>query len=479
MNQSVLFSANHQKKLQNNMKNSYRDFIEDIRSDFERGFETDAVSPEFLEQLDDIIHDETFDQYSPLKFYWLNLVDNLVYVIQMHEELLSAEEATDDELEELGAVEDELFSFWNDSELAEQFMSLLDNNKAILEASDHLVPLLENQIIAFYVLHINQFHQEFDDALVYQSVPELGEGELGLYLGDKHKSVSIKIKPETYPAVPLLMIDHDEAKLVYEGPNKEIAVSMNAVKPSIKKDDLELFILPQCIEGQKQCDSFVKNISKALDRIKKYAPHLFTTFKSFTHTIVPVNEEGIVSYSMQSLPGYSSINLFNRDQIDLLDDLLHENGHHYLNTILNYEELIIEDDDKIYYSPWRKALRPVRGIYHATFTFYWALELFVSLNKANANEFTKDEKLKIKTRLVEEFLMLEYCEKDLKHAYKNKKITKSGWILIQDSIALIKNYKKIATETLAEIKTVSPDKYVYLTELISHLTNMRKNYDNN
>lgn len=460
------------------MQKSYRDFIEDIRHDFQRGFESDTVSPEFLEQLDDIIHDETFDQYTPLKFYWLNLVDNLIYVMQMHEELLSAEDATDEDLEELGEVEDELFTFWNDSELAEQFLNLLDNNKAILEASDHLVPLLENQIIAFYVLHINRFHQEFDDALVYQSVPELGEGELGLYLGDRHRFLALTIKPETYPSVPILKIDHDESYLIYEGPTKEISANMIQTKPSIKKDDLELFILPTCSEGQKQLDTFAKNINKALERIKKYAPHLFNTFKSFTHTIVPINEEGVVSYSMQSLPGYSSINLFHRDQIDLMDDLLHENGHHYLNTILNYDELINEDDDKIYYSPWRKALRPVRGIFHASFTFYWALELFVALNKSSSTEFTKDEKIKIKTRLVEEFYMLDYCERDIKHAYKNKKINKDGWALIQDIFELIKNHKSIAKETLNELRTLSPSAHTHLIDLNAHLENMRNTYQN-
>lgn len=478
MSSTNLFSTTLHKKLHANVKNSYRDFIEDIRHDFQRGFETDTVSPEFLEQLDDIVHDEAFDQYSPLKFYWLNLVDNIIYVIQMHEELLSAEEASDEELEELGEVEDELFSFWNDSELAEQFMQLLNDNKAVLEASDHLIPLLENQIIAFYVLHINQFHQEFGDALIYQTVPEIGEGELGLYIGDKHHFVALKNKPETYPSVPLLMIDHDDKKLVYEGKDKEYSVAITDVKVAIKKEDLELFVLPQCALGLKNHDTFVKNINKALDRIKKYAPHLFNTFKSFSHTIIPVNEEGIVSYSMQSLPGYSSINLFNRDQIDLMDDLLHENGHHYLNTYLNFEELINEDDDKIYYSPWRKALRPIRGIYHATFTFYWALELFASLNKANAQEFTKDEKIKIKTRFIEEFLMLEYCEKDLKHAFKNKKINKNGWALIQELYQLIKNYKHDVGSTLNELKNFAPEKHIHLVELQSHLNNMRQTYDN-
>lgn len=475
---SVVFSSAFHKKLQANVKKSYRDFIDDLRADFENGFNTDTVSPEFLEQLDDIVHDETFDHYSPIKFYWLNLVDNLIYVIQMHEELLSAEDASDEELEELGETEDELFSFWNESDLAEQFINLMKEDKAVLEASDHLVPLLENQIIAFYVLHINKYLQQFDDALVYQIVPEIGEGEVGLYLGDNHHQVEFKPKPDGFPALALTSVDFDENEIKIESGNKDLKYKMSKIKPSIKKDDLELFVLPQCKEGLKNHEQFVKNISKALDRIKKYAPHLYTTFKSFTHTIVPVNEEGIVSYSMQSLPGYSSINLFNRDQIDLMDDLLHENGHHYLNTYLNFQELINEDDDKIYYSPWRKALRPVRGIYHATFTFYWALELFVNLNKSNATEFTKEEKVKIKTRLVEEYLMLEYCQQDLKHAFKYKKINKDGWKLIQDIYVLINSYKKLAAETLAELKTLDKDKHIHLTDLANHLMNMRETYNN-
>ncbi len=478
MIKSQLFSKDFHKKLQTNVKVSYRDFIEDLRRDFENGFTTDTVSPEFLDQLDDIIHDETFDHYSPLKFYWLNLVDNLIYVIQMHEELLQADELDDDEIEELAEIEDELFNFWNASELAEQFVNLMSEGKAVLEASDHLVPLLENQIISFYTLHINRYHQEFGDALVYQIVPEIGDGDLGIYLGDLHYEAQFKSKPTSFPSIPLLVVDFDEKKLVIEINEKESILGITPKKVSLKKDDLELFILPQCKDGLKNLELFTKNINKALDRIKKFAPHLFTTFKSFTHTIVPVNEPGIVSYSMQSLPGYSSINLFERDQIDLMDDLLHENGHHFLNTFLNFQELIVEDDEKIYYSPWRKSLRPIRGIYHATFTFYWALELFISLNKSNSSEFSKDEKIKFKTRLVEEYLMLEFCFHDLKHAFKNKKINKDGWRLIQDIYEIITSYKKDAQTALSELKDLDRNKFTHLEDLALHLKNMRETYPN-
>ena len=83
-----LFSKDFHKKLHKNVEKSFHDFIDDLRLDFQRGFNTDVVDADFLDQLNDIVHDENFDKFSPLKFYWLNLIDNLIYVIQLHEELL-------------------------------------------------------------------------------------------------------------------------------------------------------------------------------------------------------------------------------------------------------------------------------------------------------------------------------------------------------------------------------------------------------
>jgi len=170
----------------------------------------------------------------------------------------------------------------------------------------------------------------------------------------------------------------------------------------------------------------------------------YKTFFNFTHTILPVDEPGVVSYSLQNLPGYSCINLFERDFIDLMDDLIHENGHHFLNSYLNFSELINEDNEKIYYSPWRNSLRPIRGIYHACFTFFWALHLFGNLfrNIEKLDFLSSAEKEKVASRFVEEFLMLNYCVPDLKHAFKYKKINPEGMKLIRLIYSEIKPFKK-------------------------------------
>lgn len=471
-----VFSKDFHNKLKKDVEKSYRDFIEDLRDDFKRGFTTDVVDNDFLDQLCDILQDECFDKYSPLKFYWLNLVDNIVYIIQLHEELLLEEDIDTDELTE---VEDELFNFWNDSDLAESFLNYLNDGAPVIEASNNLLPLLENQIISFYVLHLSLYQQEFDDALMYKTIPELGDYEKKIYLGDDHRFVKLKKTPETFPSLPIRFISPEENTIAIEIEDKAVKCSIEKSPAPLPVDELNLFVLPNCEDGEKKVEEFKKNISKALANIKKAAPHLYTSFKSFTHTIIPVNEKGIVSYSMQSLPGYSSINMFDRDQLDLMDDLLHENGHHYLNTFLNHQDLINEDDDKIYYSPWRKALRPIRGIYHATFTFYWALELFYNLDVAAEKKiltFTKEERVKIKYRFLEEFFMLEYCRPDLVHAYKNKRVNKEGNELINMIYDRINAYKKDTNSVLEKLKALDAKKHNELLEVKNELTKARAHY---
>ena len=471
-----LFSKDFHKKLQTNVEKSFQEFIEDLREDLQKGFQTDVVDVDFLDQLNDIIHDEVFDTYSHLKFYWLNLVDNLVYIIQLHEELLLEDDIDTDELTEL---ENELFTFWNDSEFAESFLNYLNEGSPVIEASNNLIPLQENQIISFYVMHLSHYRQEFGDALMYHTIPELGDSEKRIYLTDRHLALNIKKIPDTFPSVPVLTISPEEGKVILEVNNKPMEFKLELAPTPIELEEKTLFVIPQCDEGFRRNDEFKKSIQKALLNIKKSAPHLYNTFKSFTHTIVPVNEKGIVSYSMQSLPGYSCINLFERDSIDLMDDLLHENGHHYLNTYLNHLDLIHEDDDKIYYSPWRKALRPIRGIYHAVFTFYWALELFLSLNKAAEDKsltFTKAEKIKIKKRFLEEFYMLDYCRSDLIHAFKNKRITKEGYQLINMVLDRVTLNKLEVNAVINELKSLDKETYNKMNEFKDELAKTRTHY---
>lgn len=185
--------------------------------------------------------------------------------------------------------------------------------------------------------------------------------------------------------------------------------------------------------------SQIERITQALDLVKTYSPDSYVLFQRFTKRIIPIKQKEFVSYSLQSLPGHSFINLYNRDDLDLMDDLLHENGHHHLNHYLILESPLREDPDQIYYSPWRRSLRPVRGIYHAHLTFFFALKLYHDLSLALIEgrlvwpkPLTAKEKEKIFFRYAEEWIMLEYTAIDLKRAIQFGQVLPAGVKLLRE-----------------------------------------------
>ena len=168
---------------------------------------------------------------------------------------------------------------------------------------------------------------------------------------------------------------------------------------------------------------------------------------------------------------YSVINLFHRDDLDLLDDLIHENGHHYLNLHLNLASLIEEDDQKIFYSPWRESLRPVRGIYHAYCTFAWAFKLYSDLYEQR-DQFTEAEQQKISRRMLEEYYMLDYAYFDLLVALDMGKISKEGKVVFED-------FKKEFIDTRVELiskaqSSLDNESSEKVTSLINTLEEERK-----
>jgi HEXXH motif-containing protein len=151
-----------------------------------------------------------------------------------------------------------------------------------------------------------------------------------------------------------------------------------------------------------------------------------------TSRIIPLQARGVVSFSYRHRPGLSFINCFDRDEFDLIDDLIHENSHHQLNLYLRKAELLRgEHTDEIFYSPWRKSLRPVRGILHATFTFTMGALLFDRL--AVSHRVTDAHRLRAQARCLEEVESVRYSLRDLVYAARQL-----GW-LSESGVALVQS----------------------------------------
>lgn len=437
------------------MVQSFHDFVADLREEGPEE-ETEGLSSDFLEHFKLIIKSKTLDQFSPIAFYWVNLIDNLIYVLQMWQD-------GDDE---------GLTDFWTESEYAQAYMDLANEGEEPTAITEKLMPLLEGQVLGFYHWHISAHHKAKENPTLHQLVPDIGDHDLGIRIGEKHMVCPPDSHPDS-PALPfwnksfsdgMVSIDDDDGELV--GGMQELetlnignkVITLKGATPDLDK---------------KLTDEKMR-IQKALKIIEQASPRCFKALETFTESLVLVDEPGIVSYSLQSLPGYSNINVVERDFVDLIDDLVHENGHHALNAYLNFEELIEEDDDKIFWSPWRRALRPIRGMYHGYLTFYWAYALFSDLHRNPSNELDQRQKEKVLTRFLEEFIMLDFCNSQLDHAFELEKILDEGMELVKEVRAVLESERSYVEKILAS--DLPKEVRAHLDALSTSLAEAKKQY---
>lgn len=432
-----ILNPNFQKETFQKFTAEYSEYLDEVFAEFDESYAKKFFSKEFRTEISKLNQEKHLFHYSPLSFYFAKQIENALFLAHLHSEI-----------DEDPEVEVEVFDFWKDSDFGELFLerNQKDEGQNISKLSLSFKPLLENQILSFYYLHLSQRPEAQPDILDYYIQTSLGDSTDRVYLTDLHYSVTkTALFAEGLLEVNCLTSQRSSLEVQTDGDIKAFIVDKE-VKSIQLEDGKELYLNPPA-ELDERLDQFKSDCIKALQNIKKISPSLYECFFTFTHTIVPVDEKGIVSFSSQNLPGYSSLNIVGRNYIELHDDLLHENGHHYLNSILNTTELIEEDDEQIFYSPWRKSRRPIRGIYHAYFTFYWAFQLFHDLTKALASGvelqgLNKENLSFCATRATEEFLMLNYVHDDLLIARDMGKVTDDGFKFINLVNEMISSQKE-------------------------------------
>ena len=171
----------------------------------------------------------------------------------------------------------------------------------------------------------------------------------------------------------------------------------------------------------------VARIARAWQTIQLAWPEGHDVLTLLTSRIIPLQAKGVVSFSYRHRPGLSFINCFDRGNLDLIDDLIHENSHHHLNLLLRKYVMYHGDhNQQIFYSPWRRSLRPLRGILHATFTFTMGALLFQRLSSwASGRDgaarwkkagLTQRDLRRARFRCLEEVESVRYSLQDLHYA---------------------------------------------------------------
>jgi hypothetical protein len=415
-----------QESLLDNLRTNYREYIEDLRKNPIVVNETAIRTEGYYELLSSLIHCNPLDNFTPKNFFWINLIDDLLWIDE-----LTMTSSKEEDFEEL------IYAFWEDSEYAGDFFQLIQEQTHFTNANLELINLLSEHILGFYYLQILEKYNGSNPVL-YRIQEDMGDSDKIIRVGEASHYFELLKEHETFPTLMILEKQKSKIILSSRGNRDEIPLQENQSFIEISSQKILPILFPETLNEQ-QVRSISTKITRSINTIKNVSPYLLETFCNFTNVLIPITQKELVSHSIQELPGYSSINFSDRDFVDCIDDLMHENGHHILNCILNITELIFEDDEKIYYSPWRRSLRPIRGLYHAYCTFYWAAKLFHELSMSiitskdkNIIQFDNDEKQKIYSRFLEEYYMLSFCHDQIEIAYReDKKISKEGYNIYQ------------------------------------------------
>lgn len=204
---------------------------------------------------------------------------------------------------------------------------------------------------------------------------------------------------------------------------------------AIDDDHAQLTVGPTLVYGKNRQPRTVKStdrrqiarITRAWQTIQLAWPEGHDVLTLLTSRIVPLQAKGVVSFSYRHRPGLSFINCFDRGNLDLIDDLIHENSHHHLNLLLRKHVMYRGDhNQQIFYSPWRRSLRPLRGIIHATFTFTMGALLFQRLSSWASGRngaarwkqagLTQRDLYRARFRCLEELESVRYALQDLHYA---------------------------------------------------------------
>lgn len=224
----------------------------------------------------------------------------------------------------------------------------------------------------------------------------------------------------------------------------------------------------------------VERIARAWETIRLAWPEGHDLLTLFTDRMIPLRATGVVSFSYRHRPGLSFINCFDRGNLDLIDDLIHENSHHHLNLLLRKQVMYRGDhNQQIFYSPWRRSLRPLRGILHASFTFTMGALLFEGLSSWGGGRhgalewkragLTMRDLQRARFRCLEELASVRYSLQDLHYADHHLGwLTGSGRRLVGQLTDVIDHVERNSTRMARDV-----DRSPFAPALRKHLKELQ------
>lgn len=189
-------------------------------------------------------------------------------------------------------------------------------------------------------------------------------------------------------------------------------------------------------------DSFVisaKNkFYKALERLNLIIPELANEFNALIREVIFVKGDDSLKYgfaggSSYMLWGALFLNVEEHyEDLDLIEAMSHESGHTLLFGFSTDEPLVLNDDDDLFPSPLRDDLRPMDGIYHATYVcarICWTMTALLNSKQLSQKE-NESALVRLRSNTKNFFLGHEVIKKHGKLTYTGETIMQKAYAFI-------------------------------------------------
>lgn len=161
--------------------------------------------------------------------------------------------------------------------------------------------------------------------------------------------------------------------------------------------DPEVFALTK--EELEYYSTFAK---KALEKISVLDENFYNELLCYINTIRLFKGKIVTGISSILTFGTLYLRVPNNDNDPIsyfVDHFTHETSHHHLHAIMGFDPLVLNSPSDKFIAPIRKDLRPMYGIYHATFVLSRISRLLRRLNKSE-NNIHSDHLKKVRSQFV-------------------------------------------------------------------------------
>lgn len=221
----------------------YGQDLDDLRDYVKIDFSSELLSDDFHQTFYKLLFSEKLDKYGPLKYYWLKMVEDFFYILELHYDEEDGGLSDDDQDFTDEEREEEILSGWQQTSFASALEGMLEEGLSPMDASMALIPLMESQILAFAYLHFYPEEFECETAFLYNMSPEFGDYENRLNLLETHQCVEFETALELFPAVPISEVDYERKLLGLDNNGETDYLPMTNMGHSITVGHKHIYLL--------------------------------------------------------------------------------------------------------------------------------------------------------------------------------------------------------------------------------------------